>query len=754
MMKRSIIITIISFLSVVVVNAQPAYSFLATSGTYTPISGGTLLTFTYNGVNNNDDGILTPANAINIGFTFNYNGTNYTTIRPCANGFAAFSNTALANNTDTWTNNLAGGVGTQRPILAPLWDDLDMTPGSVTWELSGTSPNQVLTIQWANARWQYSATAAVISFQLKLYETTNVIEFIYNQEAGALANAGDLGASIGISTGGTGNNSFMSLSDAGASPSYSTTVETSTIATKPANGQIYRWTPFCTAGANVTTAGTEKISNVTFYTINNNSTSNNGYENFSGQTALVQPAMSYPLSVSLSNGTADDIVYVWIDYNHNGDFSDAGELVYTSGMGAGPHTTNIAIPAISANVLLGNARMRVRVMNTATAPTNNTPCGNSELGQVEDYTINIQYCNVAAITTQPTAAITVCNGSNVSVNVAATGTTLTYQWQVSTDGGGVYNDIINGGSYAGATTTALTISGATVSMNGYMYRAMISGTCTPPTPSNAATLTVRVPAVINTSPVNKAVCVGNSTSFTVSATGVTPAYQWQVSTDGGINYSDIPGATTATYNITNATMALNGNRYRCAVTVTPCGAVMSAPGILTVNPLPVVTLSIEPLSAITAGQTTYVTVGSVAPGSTFSWTLNGTPIAGATGRSVSATINGLGSYRATVTDNNGCTNTSAALDLQGAATTKLFIYPNPSNGQFQIHYYTPYIANRTISIYNAAGRMVARKEFNVTTNYTIMNFDLRNLPAGYYTAHISYLYVTKTEPIAKFIIYR
>src|SRR6185295_10886196 len=76
----------------------PNYAFQAATGTYTAISGGTTVTLTYNGAGNTDDGITIPANAVPIGFPFNYNGTNYTAIKPCANGWASFSTTALANN--------------------------------------------------------------------------------------------------------------------------------------------------------------------------------------------------------------------------------------------------------------------------------------------------------------------------------------------------------------------------------------------------------------------------------------------------------------------------------------------------------------------------------------------------------------------------------------------------------------------------------------------------------------------------------
>src|SRR4029078_872962 len=150
----------------------PNYAFQAATGTYTALTGGTALPFTYNGATNHDDGITTPANAVPIGFTFNYNGTNYTTIRPCANGWATFSTTALTNNTDTWTNNLVSGpAANQRPFIAPLWDDNDMVAlGSVTYQLSGNSPDRVLTIEWTNTKWDFNATLGVISFQVKLYE--------------------------------------------------------------------------------------------------------------------------------------------------------------------------------------------------------------------------------------------------------------------------------------------------------------------------------------------------------------------------------------------------------------------------------------------------------------------------------------------------------------------------------------------------------------------------------------------------------
>ena len=332
-------------------NAQPPnYAFEAASGTYTPLVGGIPVILTYGtSAVPYDDGITTPANAVPIGFTFNYNGTNYTSIKPCANGWASFNTTALTANTDTWTNNLVSGPATnQRPLIAPLWDDHDMVAiGRVTYQLSGTAPTQVLTIEWSNAEWDFNATVGVISFQVKLYETSNVIEFIYKQEAGSIAPNGG-GASIGLTATGTGNNSFLSLSDASDGPSVSSTVETSTILTKPATGQVYRWIPYCSASA-TNTAG-EKISNFTYNTINSTSASTAGYENFSSTSTIVFlfPNSTLPFSTTISSFVPTDEVKIFIDFNHDGDFNDAGETVYTSTgpLASGTVTGNIIIPAI------------------------------------------------------------------------------------------------------------------------------------------------------------------------------------------------------------------------------------------------------------------------------------------------------------------------------------------------------------------------------------------------------------------------
>lgn len=68
-------------------------------------------------------------------------------------------------------------------------------------------------------------------------------------------------------------------------------------------------------------------------------------------------------------------------------------------------------------------------------------------------------------------------------------------------------------------------------------------------------------------------CESGNVSFTVSVTNVSsPAYQWQVSTDGGYTWTDLTenppysGTQTATLVITGITLDMNGYRYRCIIT--------------------------------------------------------------------------------------------------------------------------------------------------------------------------------------------
>ena len=140
---------------------------------------------------------------------------------------------------------------------------------------------------------------------------------------------------------------------------------------------------YCTASATTTTD--ERIGKVVFGTINNTSTGTAGYENFTA------------LSTNVVRGTANTITItpfwtstvwsegyaVFIDYNQNGLFTDAGETVWTKAASTTtPVSGTFTIPATAA---LGTTRMRVILKYNAIPAA----CGSFTYGQVEDYTVNI-----------------------------------------------------------------------------------------------------------------------------------------------------------------------------------------------------------------------------------------------------------------------------------------------------------------------------------------------------------------------------
>jgi formylglycine-generating enzyme required for sulfatase activity len=95
------------------------------------------------------------------------------------------------------------------------------------------------------------------------------------------------------------------------------------------------------------------------------------------------------------------------------------------------------------------------------------------------------------------------------------------------------------------------------------------------------------PPTISTQPSNQTVTAGQTATFTVTATGTVPLWcQWQKSTDGGITWNEVLGATAASYTTPATTLADSGEVFRCVVT-NPAGNVISNTATLTCNPVPV-----------------------------------------------------------------------------------------------------------------------------------------------------------------------
>ena len=230
----------------------------------------------------------------------------------------------------------------------------------------------------------------------------------------------------------------------------------------------------------------------------------------------------------------------------------------------------------------------------------------------------------------PTAVIsatgntTVCPGDSVVLN-ASTGSGYTYVWKK-------YNTNISGatGPVYSAKATA-------------NYKAVVTNGFGCSKTSNIISVVVNTPKATITASGSTSVCNGNGVLLKAN-TGAGLTYQWKIGT------TDINGAIDSFY------VAYTSGSYKVKVT-NSCGTASSASKVVTINPLPVISINANgPLSFCNGGSVTLTAAGDT--GLTYQWKKNGAAIAGATSSSYIAGTSGT--YTVTATNVYGCTNTSAS----------------------------------------------------------------------------------------------
>ncbi len=222
-----VLATLISLSSYAITAAS--YTFSAFSSTYSSISSsGTSVAII------GDDYTVA---SIPIGFTFNFCGTNYTQLSACSNGWIS-----LANSTSiVWTNTSSSITGAG--MLMAYWDDLEgfsTIPSTAYYLTTGTSPNRIFTFEWKDFGTYLYGSACVYcpaNFQIKLYESSGVIDFVY----GASTYSGTT-ATVGIAN---STSDWQTLNGVGSSPTPSSSTFTTSLSSSPANGQTYRWSNQC-----------------------------------------------------------------------------------------------------------------------------------------------------------------------------------------------------------------------------------------------------------------------------------------------------------------------------------------------------------------------------------------------------------------------------------------------------------------------------------------------------------------------------
>jgi hypothetical protein len=265
------------------------------------------------------------------------------------------------------------------------------------------------------------------------------------------------------------------------------------------------------------------------------------------------------------------------------------------------------------------------------------------------------------ITTQP-GPDTVAAGQTASFSAAASGSpTPSVQWEESTDGA-------TWAPISGATSTTYSFA-APVGDSGFEFAAVFSNAGGSVT-SSPATLTVTpltaAPAIV-ANPTSTSVAVGQTASFSASASGSpAPTVQWEESTNGA-TWSPISGATSTTYSLV-ATSPENGYRFEAAFTNAIGTATTSAVTLTVMAVAPSVTTQ-PSADTVPAGQVaSFSAAASGSPAPTVQWqeSTNGatwSPISGATATTYSLVAtspeNGY-AFRAVFTNAGGSATSSAA----------------------------------------------------------------------------------------------
>ncbi len=236
-------------------------------------------------------------------------------------------------------------------------------------------------------------------------------------------------------------------------------------------------------------------------------------------------------------------------------------------------------------------------------------------GTITSNTSTLTVGTISIINTQP-ASKTVCVGSNVNFAVSASGSGLTYQWQVKI-GAAPYVNLADNAVYSGSATATLTITGVTAAMNNYSYQVIVGNSCGVSLTSSAATLTT-VAAIVNTIAADQNICAGFTANNLTGTSSGAYAYLWQTSTTsastGFVNGSN---ANTNSGYVPNPVSATT--YYRRVVTNAGCTSTSTV--VTIAYNASTIAITTQPTAkAVCAGGTTSFSAAGSGPGTlTYQW---------------------------------------------------------------------------------------------------------------------------------------
>lgn len=269
------------------------------------------------------------------------------------------------------------------------------------------------------------------------------MESVYLSANSNYANARTYAIQAATDLYGAGSNEVIQVTNAmyaiGVGDAYNGGGNPSSYCTSQGNNASYEWIAGVTIGSFSKTSGSAKYSDYTSTIV----------------SLAAGSANNITLQPGFQSSAYSEYWKIWIDFNGDKDFEDAGELVFDQGgMSSSAVTGTINIPSTAT----GQTRMRVSMKYNGAQ----TACESFSYGEVEDYTVSF---TTGGGDTQAPSAPTNLSSSNI------TATSATLSWTASTDNVGVTGYLIysNGNNIGTVTATSANITGLTAATTYSFY---------------------------------------------------------------------------------------------------------------------------------------------------------------------------------------------------------------------------------------------------------------------------------------------
>lgn len=362
------------------------------------------------------------------------------------------------------------------------------------------------------------------------------------------------------------------------------------------------------------------------FTVNSQALSQNtgcsvgSYGQFTAVTPTVNAGSSFSFTVAPINRVNPIHYSVWVDFNQNGSFTDAGELLFQT-----PASTTANVSGtltIPASALAGIARLRL-IARSSFSSAAGDPCGSYDYGEAEDYQLNVTPICAATLTVAAVPSLTITFGQAVTLTVSGA---YSYTW---------------GGGSTGSSFTALPASTTAYSVTGTNTSGCVGTT--------SVTVTVNpgtAPTVQDLAATTATICAGGVATFTATLGNVPGIYTFTLTNGSG------PLSGTGTGTAFSQTLTTSGSGLQTfTLTIGASATTGSASTTLDVGAIPTAGLLASGVITCLQSSVSLTASGGV------SYVFSGVGITASSGSS--ATVNQGGSFSVIVTGASSCTSTTA-----------------------------------------------------------------------------------------------